>query len=901
MFPRPLAPSRRGGGGGWVDMPLQPYEVFDASTEALQAELRELEANAVNATSLEAPGLLRLRTLIKQELEERGGAEELFDGLQELEDFLGSAGSFIDKLDAEDAPPSLLQSAPAPVPAPAPAPARPLVSSQAYMDGNITERRAHEQTPAGQPSASSTSPAHTPAAGGSTVGNIAAPAGAQRGAEGADAGGGADKSESRVEPGAVDGVDDNAAEGEGGTGGGSAAGGAAAAVEEPTPPKKKLTPQEAAMLAFREERRKVAKARQARETEGWAKGAAKPKDRRHVKISKPGHLPWKRARRDAEAGAETAPPARIAGATAEGGAQLPRPVAGARQKTKPAVPRLSAGVRSHAGSDAAGAPGGKGGQAAVARSSQPLADIGGGLPRVADSSDINAGDASAASSVSAVMGGSIGAELPQGAHPVATQERDSSRDKGAADSCRDQLIARPDGLKNSDMQASPGKHCYQPDRAAQERITGGGADSDADATSSEGRPTATAPLSEGSGLSQSSEPALPGGAPADTTDAASSTTEETTESEASSYVDPSDDDYVDDFEDDIAAGDYADDFDDDVPSESDSVDGFDGGAIGYVTNLDHAAGGPTRLVVRPDSADSADGRRGGLVAALADFGLGGDANGGLCAWGDADKTDLLSWGDGGGGWDEYDTPRKAPLPPPVAPALGYDSKPGAPMVGPLSKIAPSLQPVPATQAHGRGDSARAADAGLPSYHYTYASFAEVFTEFSAGKETAARAEREAAAGALLSMAPGAAGARPVSATRPGSARHEVSAVHDRMQKTVQRCCRWLEHHRELWPTEEPAQGRIAASNPNHHITRWFRVACSAGHPEVYNVVSSAMELSGGWDEDIVDGPAGASDRAPHTWRPHRQVLHVEPHVDVVLQGAGALLGPDGMAEGESLP
>lgn len=84
-------------------------------------------------------------------------------------------------------------------------------------------------------------------------------AGAQRGAEGADAGGGADKSESRVEPGAVDGVDDNAAEGEGGTGGGSAAGGAAAAVEEPTPPKKKLTPQEAAMLAFREERRKVAK------------------------------------------------------------------------------------------------------------------------------------------------------------------------------------------------------------------------------------------------------------------------------------------------------------------------------------------------------------------------------------------------------------------------------------------------------------------------------------------------------------------------------------------------------------------------------------------------------------------------------------------------------------------
>lgn len=36
---------------------------------------------------------------------------------------------------------------------------------------------------------------------------------------------------------------------------------------------------------------------------------------------------------------------------------------------------------------------------------------------------------------------------------------DSSRDKGAADSCRDQLIARPDGLKNSDMQASPGKHC----------------------------------------------------------------------------------------------------------------------------------------------------------------------------------------------------------------------------------------------------------------------------------------------------------------------------------------------------------------------------------------------------------------------------------------------------------
>lgn len=113
----------------------------------------------------------------------------------------------------------------------------------------------------------------------------------------------------------------------------------------------------------------------------------------------------------------------------------------------------------------------------------------------------------------------------------------------------------------------------QPDRAAQERITGGGADSDADATSSEGHPTATAPLSEGSGLSQSSEPALPGGAPADTTDAASSTTEETTESEASSYVDPSDDDYVDDFEDDIAAGDYADDFDDDVPSESDSVDG----------------------------------------------------------------------------------------------------------------------------------------------------------------------------------------------------------------------------------------------------------------------------------------------------------------------------------------
>jgi hypothetical protein len=81
-----------------------------------------------------------------------------------------------------------------------------------------------------------------------------------------------------------------------------------------------------------------------------------------------------------------------------------------------------------------------------------------------------------------------------------------------------------------------------------------------------------------------------------------------------------------------------------------------------VSDSDLAGGGPTRITVRPGSADSAAGDRGGLVAALADFGLGGDANGGVCAWGDADKADMLSWGGGGGGWDSDDSPRQ-PAPP----------------------------------------------------------------------------------------------------------------------------------------------------------------------------------------------------------------------------------------------
>ena len=50
-----------------------------------------------------------------------------------------------------------------------------------------------------------------------------------------------------------------------------------------------------------------------------------------------------------------------------------------------------------------------------------------------------------------------------------------------------------------------------------------------------------------------------------------------------------------------------------------------------------SVGGPTRIVMRPDSADDALDRR--YVSALADFGVGGDANGGVSAWGDG--NDML--------------------------------------------------------------------------------------------------------------------------------------------------------------------------------------------------------------------------------------------------------------------